>query len=260
MAHVTLLQTVLCAALCIFATASHRSTNLPSLLQDARSRFGLQAGAPDTPWSARVTLQRSLDGSGFHQTLHYTFEGPAASSVASKRSCQLALVQPLPPDLFADPYQLSDIVRYHRDFEFELLGPLDLELPAPVCQDTALVIRANVTLGAGGSSGWRRQLAVPLHAKYPAPVSHTGAGTSHSAVAVPLPWVAEDCSAAASGAAPVLQPPERPSKGQELTWRVPAGDLDELGGVAAATTAIAAACCALVIASAARWRDPSLAA
>jgi hypothetical protein len=82
------------------------------------------AAAP--PWPAEVRLRRELLGRGFHRTLVATLEAPAPAGGAPR--CRVALLQPLPSGLFADPYQLADLRRGMPGAAFEVAGPLDLEL------------------------------------------------------------------------------------------------------------------------------------
>lgn len=101
-------------------------TTLRSTIEDAAA------------WDSIVSMQRRLDGKGFHKTLHIQIAAAApAGSVTSFDRCLISLLQPLPSSIFADPYQLEDLTRSaERDsstiegyaYSFQLLGPLDLEL------------------------------------------------------------------------------------------------------------------------------------
>jgi hypothetical protein len=80
-------------------------------------------------WGSTVSIQRNLQGTGFHRSLRLQIAPAAAASVGA---CGLSLLQPLPSSIFADPYQLEDLTRTSTqvgyDYAFSLLGPLDLEL------------------------------------------------------------------------------------------------------------------------------------
>lgn len=102
---------------------------LASHLQLDASRLQEQSTAD---WGRVVSIQRSLQGTGFHRSLRLQI-APAApgSSTHSAGGCRLSLLQPLPRSIFADPYQLEDLTRSTQagyDYTFSLLGPLDLEL------------------------------------------------------------------------------------------------------------------------------------
>lgn len=81
------------------------------------------AGAPPLAGGAR--LLRSLSGRGFHRTLRLQLRAARGGGGAP---CTVALLQPLPSGLFADPYQLEDLARARPGARFDLLGPVDLEL------------------------------------------------------------------------------------------------------------------------------------
>jgi hypothetical protein len=102
-------------------------TTLRSTIEDAAALDGI------------VSMQRRLDGKGFHKSLHLQIAAadPAGGVTTSFVHCPVSLLQPLPSSIFADPYQLGDLTRSaHRGsskvegyaYSFQLLGPLDLEL------------------------------------------------------------------------------------------------------------------------------------
>jgi len=271
----------LAAALLLLAAmqcASVAATSeLPSgLARQLAAHYGLPSApsAASASWAALARVSRTLAGGGFHRTLEYDVVGlPAAAAAAVAAAagggaCRVLLAQPLPPDLYADPYQLEELKRHNGGFEFELFGPLDLEQPAPACAPTLLALALNASaLGAGS---WRTRLTVPLHAKYPAPRSRSAdeaAGAAaedagYSLVAVPPPWLLTTCGGG-DGAALMPPPPTAAAGGgasttPAVTWRVPAGDLDDGPLVAAATAAAAAAAALVVLVQAMRWKDASL--
>lgn len=250
------------ASLCYLTHAEH-DRDVDSLIGDIRVFYNLSGTAATSSWAPGIKLTRRLDGTGFHQMIQYDVQIPGPRNDGTG-VCELLMVQPLPRDLYADPYQLGDLVRYHKNFKFELFGPLDLELPAPVCRDTALVLRASVSAVASGESkAGRSVLSVPLHAKYPESKSHSRAAEpgsdnhlspQHAHVTVPLPWLMTDCLASGRMLRP---PPDQQSFGEPLIWDVPSGNLDHVDGVAAATTLMAALCTMLLVVSSYRWKDPS---
>jgi hypothetical protein len=277
------------------------------------------SSAPEWGPAADVAvLNRTLAGGGFHRDLTYTLalQGAVAAAAAATSaaaaanapppppagrllwrmagfdktaaapgSCVLTVVQPLPPGLYADPYQLEGVVRAAEQRQrrrrrraagaasergwwwqrrrpqaqedegaedaapdgFRLLGPLDLELPAPACLPTALVVhkrlRPSASLGSVGGSGGGgpatttavvvRRLRVPLHAKYPAAVASAaaplGLGNDQALVAVPPPLLMLRCGgddavgAAALPTERVWRPPRRLPASDALSWPVPAG-------------------------------------
>ncbi|WIA12911.1 hypothetical protein OEZ85_006528 [Tetradesmus obliquus] len=134
--------------------------------------------------------------------------------------------------IYADPYQLEDLVRSSNSdvaagpsstaegtaYTFQLLGPLDLELPAPACKANVLLLGFNMTQrqqqqqeGKQNNQRLEALLSVPLHAKYPEPHAFGFQGwqalsSGHIHVVVPKPWLLVDCRQA-GGQLQVLHPP-----------------------------------------------------
>jgi hypothetical protein len=92
-------------------------------------------------WQQQFRMHRELHGAGLHRTLIINIQR-IKDDASHLRGCQISLLQPLPSSIYADPYQLEDLVRSsssneaelrsstagRSSFEFQLLGPLDLEL------------------------------------------------------------------------------------------------------------------------------------
>jgi hypothetical protein len=95
------------------------------------------SAAAGSTWDSIISIQRRLDGKGFHRSLQLQIAPASTHSTRDLQGCVLSLLQPLPSSIFADPYQLKDLTRSayssgsHAagyDYVFKLLGPLDLEL------------------------------------------------------------------------------------------------------------------------------------
>jgi hypothetical protein len=92
-------------------------------------------------WQHQFRIHRELHGAGFHRTLKINIQR-INDDAAHLQGCHMSLLQPLPSSIYADPYQLEDLVRSsssnedtvtsslagQSSFQFQLLGPLDLEL------------------------------------------------------------------------------------------------------------------------------------
>jgi hypothetical protein len=92
-------------------------------------------------WQQQFRIHRELHGAGFHRTLTVSVQHKY-DDTAHLHGCQTSLLQPLPSSIYADPYQLEDLLRSRssnkdtvtstaagrRPFNFQLLGLLDLEL------------------------------------------------------------------------------------------------------------------------------------
>jgi hypothetical protein len=97
-----------------------------------------RGGASTAEWRrAGLRLDRSLHGHGFHRTLKYQLKRTHRRELLKlvsgpPRGCAVSLLQPLPSLVFADPYQLQQIVarggQRGTHFSFQLYGPVDLEL------------------------------------------------------------------------------------------------------------------------------------
>lgn len=93
--------------------------------------------AAGSTWDSIISIQRRLDGKGFHRSFQLHIAPASTDSTQDVQGCALSLLQPLPSSIFVDPYQLEDLTRSidssgaHKDgygYNFKLLGPLDLEL------------------------------------------------------------------------------------------------------------------------------------
>lgn len=97
-------------------------------------------------------MRRSLLGAGAHRTLEswaavVCNSGPdSAANAAGVASCELALLQPLPPAVFADPYELQGAARAGAGPPTRLFGPVDVESIEARSQATLLATYAPVTL------------------------------------------------------------------------------------------------------------------
>lgn len=201
----------------------------------------------------------AISGTGFHRQVHYAVSRAAGGQQPTQPPKQVLLIQYLPSSLFADPYQLEDVVRSKGNFTFRLFGPLDLELPAPACEPTALVLSFKMTQAADGAA--HASLSIPLHAKYPDPQHFNGKATgfverwSAGIVHVSLPGaliVSEEASTPQGGRPYQLFKPGQQAQNveSEAVWDVPCGDLDHGAVVAWGTSLTALFCCLLIVYSA----------
>ncbi|KAJ9523823.1 hypothetical protein QJQ45_020014 [Haematococcus lacustris] len=146
---------------------------------------------------------------GFHRSLIFSLDRQAAEVTVGCTPSQFLIRQPLPRQLFADPHQLEHINRAAVGWELRLLGPVELELPATVCEPTMLAVwlRFNTTHASNqqrtGKKGMgssdpvtAEEVEVPLHARYPHPQQDPCGQT-------PSPWL----SALLAGSEDVQLPP-----------------------------------------------------
>lgn len=132
-----------------FSTASPTPADLEAEAQAAHC-----GGGPcrHHPFLTRVDVRRSLLGAGAHRTLEswaavVCNSGPGgAANTAAAASCELALLQPLPPALFADPYELEGAARTGAGPVTRLFGPVDVESIEARSQATLLATYVPLTL------------------------------------------------------------------------------------------------------------------
>mmetsp|Transcript_31184 Transcript_31184/g.79497 ORF Transcript_31184/g.79497 Transcript_31184/m.79497 type:complete len:285 (-) Transcript_31184:30-884(-) len=197
--------------------------------------FGMQAAASQ----GSLHLSRRLNGAGFHQTLDYELR---LQQISSKLGCslsQVVLVQPLPVEVFADPYQLSQLAPLTR-LNTSVQGRVDLESPAPVCRPTTLSIQ----LPKAQLSEQQLHVQVPLHARYPSTVARSGEGVAGSLakgawwsglasgmaeVIFPAPVLLVECASGRQGQDQAVESWHelRATEQAGLVWRVPAGAQDQ---------------------------------
>ena len=128
-----------------------------SLLDDAQRHH---CGGACSQGAATAALRASLHGSGAHRQLVYRMTlqcpmaAPAAGAVADataaaaaaaqqpqpSRCGEAALLQPLPPAIFADVYQLDNVAAVGQGPAVRLFGPVDVESIERFSQPTLLTV------------------------------------------------------------------------------------------------------------------------
>jgi hypothetical protein len=217
---------------------------------------------------ASIAVNMSLHGAGFHRALRYSLAarcappataagGDANDGVAPR--CELALLQPLPPAIFADPYQLDNAAAAGHGPRVRLFGAVDLE--SVEAQADGAVLAVYGTLQVGGAAGACAEatltLEVDLHARYPRPrlpailESWQDYVLSPMATAtLPPPRLLARCSGTgAEGGAWEVVGSEASG---DATWQVPAGNLLHAKAAAAVTSACVLGGAAAVLAAVVR--------
>lgn len=191
------------------------------------------------------------------------------AAVAAGDLCEVAVVQPLPAAVYADVDQLSNLAASWRGtaaaLGFRLLGVADAERTEVECASTALLLHwtahaakgqpasQQVGRAAGGradssAAEWLNaqagrsivtQRAIPVHARYPAPVLGGNGGGSNASwwlgswkspvVVSVLPWPEVRVRCGGGGTADaawqhVKLAPDAEDAGR-MAWGIPAGDL-----------------------------------
>ncbi|KAL4859100.1 hypothetical protein ACK3TF_000876 [Chlorella vulgaris] len=235
---------------------------------------------------ATASLNVRLHGTGAHRhllyrlTVHCTQQlsgdrrdgDPAAASLPPPASCaQVAVLQPLPPAVFADIYQLDNAAALGLGPPVRLFGQVDVESIERFAQSTVLAVySSNHSAAPGQADNWlvlpfdpsHKQagntcsdivLEVPLHARYPHPRQSQHLETSWAAavlstvaaVAIAPPLVLVRCPAAVSTLgswqAASMEHAAMEADQAAVQWDMPAGNLRH-GSLVASVTAGAIAC------------------
>lgn len=94
----------------------------------------------------------TLQGQGFHRTLHYSLALSWADAEAAhsnpETTCEMALLQPLPAAVYANIYELKNLATAGKGPRVRLFGKTDLESVQEEAEPTVLAVYANITLTA----------------------------------------------------------------------------------------------------------------
>lgn len=184
--------------------------------------------------------EAKLAAKGFHSHIEYTFD---RQLLAKSKVCQITVLQPLPAGVYADPYELANVVGMPSTkpqlqlAAYHVFGKIDVEKIEPDCEPTVLSVSANIsiaslylsaaTLSAREPEAYH--LKIPLHARYPVPHSqHPGHSDLYHNYTIEAPTVMLRCldplPQQTSGAATVCQDVCYVSSAKhDLRWTVPVG-------------------------------------
>ncbi|KAH9914686.1 PIG-X [Fomitopsis serialis] len=112
--------------------------------------------------STSSQLSSSLSGQGFHftHTANITLRDAAETA-----NCTLHVLHVLPPDVYADQYELVQ----RPGFSSSLRGTSDLELPVGAVDSEGSVLLLDVELPERREDGLELVVDVPMHARYGSP-------------------------------------------------------------------------------------------
>ncbi|CAI5936030.1 unnamed protein product [Closterium sp. NIES-65] len=79
-------------------------------------------------------------------------ESVGSGGAAGRTRATIRLEQPVPRGLYADPFELERILRPEGDRAW-VVGPVELEQPAPRCEATMALMERDVALGEGERKG-----------------------------------------------------------------------------------------------------------
>lgn len=166
-------------------------------------------------------LEWTLGGAGAHRELRAVSLPLSDAAGEASPPLQLVLLVPIPPEAFADPYELDRIARRAGTPSPQLFGYMDLEAVASAADEAVLAVPWAVP--AEGESVGPVAFSVPLHSRSPRPLNATEAesGLDHRLVelAPPLLLAVGPMRCRLLGGASGASLPARLAR---PIWRVPA--------------------------------------
>lgn len=206
-------------------------------------------------------MQATMKTTGFHGQVQYALD---QCQLALSDQCQLTVLQPLPAGLYADPYELQNLMSASAGDHgtnlqmsaFKLFGPTDVEKIESDCNATILSVSAQIQVSSHQAKSCSDKehsiLSLPLHARYPVPSLQPLPGVlslflgTHHQYNIADPAFNVKCARPAESKTDCFSSAQRSTKVQ-LHWTVPAGGLWHAQSVLF-LTAITAVCglCALL--------------
>ena len=206
------------------------------LWQDALQHHGWLA--TDCQAMQSEAMHATMKTTGFHGQVQYALD---QCQLELPGQCQLTVLQPLPAGLYADPYELQNLMSASGDHgtnlqmsAFRLFGPIDVEKIECDCNATILSVSAQIKVSSReGSSCPDKEnsiLSLPLHARYPVPSLQPLPGVvslllgTHHQYNVADPAFRVDCATPAESKADCFSSAQHSTR-MQLHWTVPAGGL-----------------------------------
>ena len=189
-----------------------------------------------------ASTNMELHNTGFHGEITYTVDLPQDMTFDT---CNFTVLQLLPAGLFADPYELQNLVTTIMQWgkskllsSFKVFGVVDVEKIETDCSQTLLSVSvryaASQTQLPSCNAHMQIRLTVPLHARYPAPHMSDPSGLStflwsglhHYNITTPL-FIVEIASESDATPQCFSTPAQQTSKDSQqfLDWAVPTGGM-----------------------------------
>lgn len=190
-----------------------------------------------------ASTNMELQNTGFHGKITYTVDLPQHMGFDSHK---FTVLQLLPAGLYADPYELQNLVTTTMQrgdskllSSFKVFGLIDVEKIETECSQTVLSISAHYaacqTDDASCTAHMQMELTVPLHARYPAPQTFHApgfkaflwSGLHHYNITRPL-FLVEDASESGAATPRCYSTPAQQisSSGQQFVyWTIPTGGM-----------------------------------
>lgn len=117
-------------------------------------------------------LHRRLIGEGSHRRLSTSLRFDMYHESVSKlpdHYCEAIIVEKLPSGVFADPFELQDLIHRGVYMEASAFGDTNLELPS--IQSNRSLVEIHMDIGSSALTGSKHGLEInvelPIHARYP---------------------------------------------------------------------------------------------
>lgn len=184
-------------------------------------------------------MQATMTTTGFHGQVQYALD---QRQLALSDQCQLTVLQPLPAGLYADPYELQNLMSTSGSDHgtnlqmsaFRLFGPIDVEKIESECNATILSVSAQIKVSSCEAKSCPDKghsiLSLPLHARYPVPSLQPLPGAvslflgTHHQYNVADPAFRVECARPAESKADCFASAQHSTR-KQLHWTVPAGGL-----------------------------------
>ncbi|KAL1510701.1 hypothetical protein AB1Y20_006996 [Prymnesium parvum] len=219
--------------------ATHWTSGRPVSRRDALA-------PPRLPSASRLLLERTIEGGGFHLSLHSNGTLLPPRGEAPPVCTHWAAIEELPPSVLFNAYELKSL--YQRGWLRSVADALttatcELEQPAEASRVALLLIAGEL------SEGSRMQTSVPFHIRY----SSAAEGGATVAVALPSPRVLLYCHAThVAEGAPHWYEVETFSAAAEPRAYVPIGDTALTGLVMSGTLLVTLTATTILFAQALR--------
>lgn len=193
---------------------------------------------------------RHLIGEGSHRHISSTIRfhmQPDSMSQLRAHFCKVIIIERLPTGVFADPFELQNLLKRGVFTDVAVFGDTNLELPSVLSNQSAVEIHMNVapTSLLGHISELEISADLPLHARYP-PLGDSG----YSEVEFGEPEMFLRCSMEENGdrESCLLMPTNdrTGSRTDKVVWRIPSG-IRAHAGIVSAVTFLAASISTLLI-------------
>ncbi|MCO5580748.1 hypothetical protein L7F22_034618 [Adiantum nelumboides] len=108
-----------------------------------------------------IELERKLVGSGAHREL----QSSITVTLEKSEECHMVIVERLSSGVFADMFELQNLVARAVYKEAAIYGDHNLELPALLSYESMVVVHTSFKTMSGHPT--QAQVSLPLHARYP---------------------------------------------------------------------------------------------